>query len=179
MSRTRATPDWCALPCHPSPAACASGFSITAAVSTNTFTSSPDVADQPSRQRFQALLDDVVIIVALRVSRDRPAGAPREQRKRIFVGSVIDAEHDDGADAGTTAAADRSGVRDWPRASPCRHARRHREIREDVFRRSRARRDRSRRCNRKAERRCSSRASARFRSAGESFGGRVQKSRST
>ena len=85
------------LPCQPRPAACASGFSITAAVSTNTLTSQPDGADQPSRQRLQPLLDQVVIVVALRIDRDRAARAALENRKRIFVGAVIDAEHDDRA----------------------------------------------------------------------------------
>ncbi len=49
---------------------------------------------QPSRQRLQPLLDQVVIIVALRIDRDRAARALLEDRQRIFVRSVIDAEHD-------------------------------------------------------------------------------------
>ncbi len=35
-----------------------------------------------------------MIIVALRIDRDRAACPPRENIKRIFVGPVIDAEHD-------------------------------------------------------------------------------------
>ena len=56
--------------------------------------------DQPSRQRLQPLLDQVVIIVALRIDRDRAARALRKNLERIFIGPVIDAEHDDRAHAG-------------------------------------------------------------------------------
>ena len=59
-----------------------------------------DGRDQPSRQRLQPLLDQVVIIVALRIDRDRAARALLENRQRIFVGPVIDAEHDHRAHAG-------------------------------------------------------------------------------
>ena len=44
------------LPCQPSPAACASGFSITAAVSMNTFTSSPDAATSHRASIFSRFL---------------------------------------------------------------------------------------------------------------------------
>jgi hypothetical protein len=40
-----------------------------------------------------------MIIVALRVDRDRAAFAPLEHLKRILIGPVIDAEHDDRANA--------------------------------------------------------------------------------
>ena len=45
------------LPCQPSPALAASGFSITAAVSTNTFTSPPAVSIS---QRASALSRDLI-----------------------------------------------------------------------------------------------------------------------
>ena len=44
------------LPCQPRPAACASGFSITAAVSTNTFTSPPAVATSHRASAFRRFL---------------------------------------------------------------------------------------------------------------------------
>jgi hypothetical protein len=56
--------------------------------------------NQPSRQRLQALLDQVVIVVALRVGRDSAAVALFQNLQRIFIRAVIDAEHDDRADAG-------------------------------------------------------------------------------
>ena len=40
--------------------------------------------DQPARQRLQALLDHVVIIVALRIDRDRAARALFQDRERIL-----------------------------------------------------------------------------------------------
>ncbi len=56
--------------------------------------------DQPSRQRLQPLLDQVVIIIALRVDRNRTAGALLEYRQRILIRPVIDAEHDHRAHVG-------------------------------------------------------------------------------
>lgn len=53
--------------------------------------------DQPARQRLQALLDEIVIVVALRIDRDRRARSLLEDRQRIGVGTVIDAEHDHAA----------------------------------------------------------------------------------
>ena len=41
-----------------------------------------------------------MIVVALRIDRDRTACALREDCQRIFVGPVIDAEHDHGTHAG-------------------------------------------------------------------------------
>jgi hypothetical protein len=54
--------------------------------------------EQPSRQRLQPLLDQVVIVVAARINRDRAAGALLQHGERIFVGSVVDAQHDHRAD---------------------------------------------------------------------------------
>ena len=72
------------LPCQPIPAACASGFSITGAVSTNTFSSRRRLLDDQARQRLQRLLDRLVIVAALRIGRNpaaaragRPAPADR------------------------------------------------------------------------------------------------------
>ena len=58
------------LPCQPIPAACASGFSITGAVSTNTFSSDGACVDDEPRQRLQRLLDRLVIVAALRIDRN-------------------------------------------------------------------------------------------------------------
>jgi hypothetical protein len=66
-------------------------------VSTNTFTSPPACA---SSQRAIALRRgyDLVIIVALRVDRDRAAPVPLEDRERIAAGAVVQSQHDHGAD---------------------------------------------------------------------------------
>ncbi len=55
---------------------------------------------QPSRQHLQPLLDDVVIVVALRIGGDCATRALFEKRERILIGSIVDAEHDDRAHAG-------------------------------------------------------------------------------
>ena len=166
------------LPCQPSPAACASGFSITAAVSTNTFTSSPDCRRQPSRQHLQPLLDDVVIVVALRVSRDRAACACFENIERIFIGAVIDAEHDDRTHAGPQHARIHAPFRIAPRASPCRHGRRRRGIRGNICPHLPIASGSVTPMQSKPSV-FASRASAALRSAGAEFDGLVQKSRST
>ena len=56
--------------------------------------------DQPARQCFQPLLDQVVIVVALGIDRNRAAAALLQDRQRVLIGPVIDAEHDDGAHLG-------------------------------------------------------------------------------
>jgi len=56
--------------------------------------------DQHARQCLEPRLDQVVIVVALRIDRDRAAGALLQDRKRIFVGPVIDAQHDHRAHGG-------------------------------------------------------------------------------
>ena len=56
--------------------------------------------DQPSRQRLQPLLDQVVIIVALRIDRDRAARPRLQNSQRILIGPVIHAQHDDRAHVG-------------------------------------------------------------------------------
>ena len=55
------------------------------------------VRDEPARDRLQLRLDDLVVVVALRVDRDRAAVARRQDRERIAVGPVVQPEHDDGA----------------------------------------------------------------------------------
>ena len=58
------------LPCQPMPAASASGFSITGAVSTKTLSSRRRLLDEAARQRLQRLLDRLVIVTALGIDRD-------------------------------------------------------------------------------------------------------------
>src|SRR5262249_61395105 len=55
--------------------------------------------DQPTGERLEARLDDVVIVAGLRVNRNRPALAPLQDRQRIAIRAmaVVEAEHDDGA----------------------------------------------------------------------------------
>ena len=116
-----------ALPAEPG-ALAASGFSITAAVSTNTFTSPPRLRDQPARQHLQPLLDDLVIVLALRIDRDRAALALLEDRERIVIRPVVHPEHDDRAHVAATARADRRAAARWSPSSSCRRARLRRGI---------------------------------------------------
>ena len=73
------------LPCQPSPAAAASGFSITGAVSTKTLTSPSrpvfERATEGGRQQLQLALDDIVIIAMAGIDGDvsrRLLGQTRE-----------------------------------------------------------------------------------------------------
>ena len=100
MSRCSRDTRLVCLPCQPSPAACASGFSITGAVSTKTLISPPACSMSQRPSCLQPRLDHVVIIVALRIDRDARRACAAQDRKRILVRAVIDAEHDDGADLG-------------------------------------------------------------------------------
>ena len=52
--------------------------------------------DEPARQVLEALLDDVVIVVALGIDRDRAAIAGGEDGHGIAFRTIIHAEHDDG-----------------------------------------------------------------------------------
>ena len=54
------------------------------------------LGDEPARQALEALLDDVVIVVALGIDRDRAAIAGAEHGQGIAVRAVIHPEHDDG-----------------------------------------------------------------------------------
>ena len=82
------------LPCQPIPAACASGFSITGAVSTNTFSSRRHLIDDEPRERLQRLLDRLVIVAALRIGRDTPEFRMRRQRQRVGRRRIAHAERD-------------------------------------------------------------------------------------
>ena len=86
----RARPGWCACPASPARPARASGFSITGAVSTKTFTSAPKRCAIQRRQRLQPALDHVMVVAALGIDADgaavgaapaSPAG-PRPARRR-------------------------------------------------------------------------------------------------
>jgi hypothetical protein len=74
---------------------CAEWFSITAAVSTNTFTSPPACATN-QRECLRALLDDIVVI-ALRAHRPRSRRASFLRCERIAVRPVVHPEHDNRA----------------------------------------------------------------------------------
>ena len=84
------------LPCQPIPAACASGFSITGAVSTNTLSSDGACVDDEPRQRLQRLLDRLVIVAALGVDRDPPELRMRRQCQRIARRRIAHAQRDRG-----------------------------------------------------------------------------------
>ena len=53
------------------------------------------MGDEPARQRLEPRLDDLVVVVALGIDRDRAAVALREYGERIGVRPIIEAEHDD------------------------------------------------------------------------------------
>jgi hypothetical protein len=55
------------------------------------------IRHKPARDCLQLRLDELVIVVALRVDRDRAALALLKDRERIAVRPVIQAQHDDGA----------------------------------------------------------------------------------
>ena len=57
-------------------------------------------AEQPSGNRFQPRLDDLVVVIAVRVDRDGAAVRPVEDRERIAGRPVVHAEHDDRAHLG-------------------------------------------------------------------------------
>ena len=57
------------------------------------------LVDQHARERFEPRLDQIVIIVAQRIDRDGAAQALVQDRERIVMRAVIDAEHDDRAHA--------------------------------------------------------------------------------
>jgi hypothetical protein len=88
------------LPCQPSPAASASGFSITGAVSTNTLTSAPGAAPTSQRASSFSALDHVVIVGALRIDRDAAALPFRGQRQWIDRRGVAHPERDHRAHLG-------------------------------------------------------------------------------
>jgi hypothetical protein len=80
------------LPCQPIPAACASGFSITGAVSTNTLISPPAPLDQPAPQPLQPRLDRVMVIPPLRIDADRPRSA-LQHRQRVMLRRITLGQH--------------------------------------------------------------------------------------
>ena len=67
--------------------------------------------DQPASQRLEPRLDDLVIVVALGINRDRAAHALVQDRERIAGRAVIDAQQDD-----------RLGIGHSARGSPRRSA---------------------------------------------------------
>ena len=114
------------LPCQPSPARCASGFSITGAVSTNTFTSGAEARDDELRQVLQPALDHVVVVAVARIDRDAAAIGLRQRGQRIVVGRVGQAEHDHAARLRPERARMAALLGACRRASPCRRAGRRR-----------------------------------------------------
>ena len=74
---------WCACPASRCPAAAASGFSITGAVSTNTFTSAPLSRGEARGELLQLALEDVVVVLALRIDGDGAARRVVERLERI------------------------------------------------------------------------------------------------
>ena len=85
------------LPCQPRPAASPSGFSISGAVSTNTFTSAPLSPRQHAGHALEPGFHDVMVVAALGVAGDRPAARLCQRRQRIVLRRVVHAEHDDRA----------------------------------------------------------------------------------
>ena len=108
------------LPCQPRPAAAASGFSITGAVSTNTFTSAPLVVGEARGELLQLALEDVVVVLALRVDRDGAARRVVERIERICLRRVAHAEHDDRAHLRPQRVSGCGGGRRASPSTPCR-----------------------------------------------------------
>ena len=80
--------------------------------------------DQPARDRLQPRLDQLVIVVALGIDRDRARGrVALEDRQRIVVRPVVHAEHDDRAHVGPQRARVARAARRSSPSSPCRRAR--------------------------------------------------------
>src|SRR6202012_5810247 len=86
------------LPCQPRPAAAASGFSITGAVSTKTLRPSAGSAFYhdlvKGRLKTLASLDEVMVVAIAGVDRDRAFRLVRKRGARVLVGTVIHAQHD-------------------------------------------------------------------------------------
>src|SRR5262249_32955218 len=53
--------------------------------------------DQPTRNCFQPWLDDLVVVIALRIDRDRAVTALAQDRERVIVRPVVHPQHDDRA----------------------------------------------------------------------------------
>ena len=107
------------LPCQPSPAASASGFSITGAVSTNTFTSPPAPAASQRGELLEPALDHVVVVAVLRIDGDRAAVRSARSPSGSLVGPVVHAEHDDERTSGHSALRIGAPLRACPSSSPC------------------------------------------------------------
>ena len=88
------------LPCQPIPACCASGFSMTGAVSTKSFKAPGHCPSIQCASAFSRRFKRVVVVAAARIDRDGAAIGRLQRRQRIVLGGVIDAEHDDGAGLG-------------------------------------------------------------------------------
>ncbi len=82
------------LPCQPIPAASASGFSISGAVSTNTFTSAPVHRLEQPGQFLELALDDVVIVAIARIDRDVADLRSLQVGHRVGIGPVVHPQHD-------------------------------------------------------------------------------------
>ena len=82
------------LPCQPMPAAALNGFSITGAVSTNTFNSLGARSTMNRASAFSALLDRLVIVAALRISGNAPQSGSLGERQRIAGRRIAHAKRD-------------------------------------------------------------------------------------
>ena len=76
------------LPCQPNPAAAASGFSITGAVSTNTFTARAKAGGNELRQVLQQAFYHVMIIAMPGVDGDVAAVGQARGGQRVSGGRV-------------------------------------------------------------------------------------------
>ena len=118
------------LPCQPSPAAAASGFSMTVPYQQK-LSHRALIGDHPSRDVFEFFLDDIVIIAALCVNRNHAFVTRVQIGQRVFGRRIIHAEHNhrltcDHNSAGCARRSDRAP------SSPCHHDSHCPEKRADV-----------------------------------------------
>ena len=132
MSRIRSETRLVCLPCQPSPAARGKRLLHHGGGIDKNLDVAAGGLDQPAPKLLQPRLDHLVIVVAARIDRNAAAHAVFQDRQRIVVRAVIDAEHDDRTHLRPHRAriAAARGIR--PPSSPCRRGRRRRETRATV-----------------------------------------------
>ena len=64
------------------------------------FCLAPRSVDQAAGDALELGFDDLVVILALRIARDRAVSARLQDRQRVPVGAVVEPQHDDGAHLG-------------------------------------------------------------------------------
>jgi hypothetical protein len=87
------TQGWCACPASQGRRAAANGFSISGAVSTNTFTAPPVSRASHWPSVLQTALDHLMIIAPRRIDAERGFGFVGQQHERITAWRITQAQH--------------------------------------------------------------------------------------